>query len=140
MERSSLDLLAGGVAGFGIGLALAFLAFLAWRATAVRRIRQDAIRRSQAVLAGQVHEQLVPHLPGFEFNPRDARFLGSPVDFVVFDGLAAGEVTRVVFLEIKTGRSRLSRREQQVREAVRSRRVEWRELRLEPGTNEAGPP
>lgn len=140
MERSSLDLLAGGVAGFGIGLALAFLAFLAWRATAVRRIRQDAIRRSQAVLAGQVHEQLVPHLPGFEFNPRDARFLGSPVDFVVFDGLATGEVTRVVFLEIKTGRSRLSRREQQVREAVRSRRVEWRELRLEPGTNEAGPP
>ncbi|MEZ4455714.1 MAG: Holliday junction resolvase-like protein [Gemmatimonadales bacterium] len=133
MEQVSLDLLAGALAGFGIGLALAFLAFLAWRTTAVRRIRQDAIRRSQAVLAGQVHEQLVPHLPGFEFNPRDARFLGSPVDFVVFDGLATGAVTRVVFLEIKTGSSKLSRREQEVREAVRSRRVEWRELRREPG-------
>jgi predicted Holliday junction resolvase-like endonuclease len=77
------------------------------------------------VTTGKVIEQLAPHLPGFPLNPRDARFLGSPVDFVVFDGLEAGDVRRVVFVEIKTGGAALSGRERLVREAVRERRVEW---------------
>ncbi len=120
-----------GVVGFGLGLLIGLLVFAVWRLTAIREIRRDAIARSAAVISGRVHEQLVPHLPGFDFNPKDARFLGSPVDFIVFDGLATGEVTQVVFLEIKTGSAGLSAREKEVREAVRNRRVEWRELRVE---------
>jgi hypothetical protein len=63
------------------------LIFLLWKARYTRAVRQDAIQRSLAVTAGKVYEQLVPYLPNFPFNPRDARFLGSPVDFVVFDGV-----------------------------------------------------
>src|SRR5207302_822704 len=77
-------------------------------------IRQDAVQRSQAVTTGKVHEQLVPYLPEFGFNPKDARFLGSPVDLLVFDGLDAGELRRVVFIEIKTGGSALTGRERQL--------------------------
>jgi len=120
-----------GVVGFGLGLLIGLLVFVIWRLTAVRGIRRDAIARSAAVISGRVHEQLVPHLPGFEFNPKDCRFLGSPVDFIVFDGLADGTVSRVVFLEVKTGSAALSAREREVREAIRGRRVEWRELRVE---------
>jgi predicted Holliday junction resolvase-like endonuclease len=36
-----------------------------------------------------------------------------------------------VFLEIKTGGSRLSTRERLIREAVLARRVSWRELRVD---------
>lgn len=122
----------GGVVGFGIGAIVAGLVALIWIGFRTRAVRKDAVLRSHAVIAGKVHEQLVPHLPGFEWSPRDARFLGSPVDFVVFDGLATGEVSRVVFLEIKTGSATLSPRERQVREAIRDRRVEWRELRVGP--------
>ena len=121
-----------GAVGVLIGLAIGLIAFLWWRTTAVRDIRRDAVRRSAAAISGWIHEQLVPHLPGFAFNPQDARFLGSPVDFVVFDGLATGQVRRVVFLEIKTGTSMLSQREREVRTAVQNRRVEWQELRLDP--------
>lgn len=96
-----------------------------------RAVRQDAVQRSLAVTAGKVYEQLLPYLPDFPFNPKDVRFLGSPVDFVVFDGLSDGQVTRVVFVEVKTGGAELSTRERRVREAVRERRVEWHELRLE---------
>lgn len=117
--------------GLVVGLLLAAVAFLVWRTKAIGAIRQDAIRRSAAIISGKVHEQLVPYLPGFEFDPRDARFLGSPIDLVVFDGLSAGTVTRVVFVEIKTGGAGLTAREEEVREAVRARRVEWRELRVE---------
>ena len=78
------------LAGVFSGFLLASVYVLWWKARYSRLIRQDAVQRSQATIAGQVHEQLLPYLPGFEFSPKDARFLGSPVDLVVFDGLDAG--------------------------------------------------
>jgi predicted Holliday junction resolvase-like endonuclease len=108
------------------------LGFILWKAGYTRAVRQDAVQRSLAVTAGKVFEQLVPYLPDFPFNPKDVRFLGSPVDFVVFDGLSDGHVTRIVFVEVKTGAADLSTRERRVREAVADRRVEWHELRLPP--------
>jgi len=118
------------VVGIAIGIVIAWLYFLVWRLRYTSRIRDDAVQRSLAVTAGKVHEQLVPYLPEFGFNPKDARFLGSPVDLVVFDGLAAGQVRRVVFLEVKTGGAPLTSRERQVRAVIEAREVAWAELRL----------
>jgi len=115
--------------GVVIGLLVALACFLAWKGRYTRTIREDAILRSQAVITGRVSEQLLPFLPGFRFNPKDARFLGSPVDFVVFDGLDEGALRRVLFVEVKTGDADLSARERQVRDAVRGGAVEWIELR-----------
>src|SRR3990172_390021 len=73
----------------------------------LRSARHDSITRSRHVVAGKVQEYLAPLFPEFisQFNPKDARFLGTPLDFIVFDGLdEGGEVKRVVFVEIKTGR------------------------------------
>ena len=117
-------------AGIVIGVLIASLYFLVWRLRYSAKIREDAVQRSLAVTAGKVHEQLVPYLPEFGFNPKDVRFLGSPVDLVVFDGLAAGAVRRVVFLEVKTGGAPLTTRERQVRDVIEAREVAWAELRL----------
>jgi predicted Holliday junction resolvase-like endonuclease len=68
-------------------------------------------------------------LPDFRFNPKDAQFLGRPVDFVVFDGLDEGQLRRIVFVEVKTGQSRLTARERLVRDAIRDGRIEWTEIR-----------
>lgn len=123
---NDLLLLAAGVA-LGVLLAIAW----AWisRPLRERAVRQDAIMRSQAVITGKVFEQLTPYLPDFAFNPRDARFLGSPVDFVIFDGLDEGALRRIVFVEVKTNRSALTSRERSVRDAVQARQVEWLEFR-----------
>lgn len=101
-----------------------------WKAEQEQQIRQDAIQRSQAVTLGKITEHLVPHLPNFQFNPKDVRFIGSPIDFIIFDGLndeETNQVREVVFLEIKTGTSALTRRERLVRDAVRAGRVKWME-------------
>jgi predicted Holliday junction resolvase-like endonuclease len=103
--------------------------FEQWKNQYEQSIRQDAIQKSQAVILGKVTEHFIPYLPGFPYNPKDARFIGSPVDFVVFDGLNEGEVRKVVFLEVKTGVSALSTRERRIRDAVRSGHVEWIEIR-----------
>jgi predicted Holliday junction resolvase-like endonuclease len=101
-----------------------------WKSEHTETVRRDAIQRSQAVTAGKVFEQLVPYLPDFRYNPKDARFLGTPVDLVVFDGLGEDRCDRVVFIEVKTGASTLSTRERRVRDAVNAGRVIWQELRL----------
>ena len=116
--------------GLAIGLVLATLCALLWKAWYSRSIRQDAIARSQATIAGLVHEQLLPILPDFPFNPKDVRFLGSPVDLVVFDGLDSGALQRIVFIEVKTGGAALSTRERQLRDVVKSGLVSWQEMRL----------
>jgi predicted Holliday junction resolvase-like endonuclease len=124
------DALLGLFIGIAIGLLIAWLYFLSWKGRYTTAIRQDAVERSQAVTLGKVHEQLIPYLPEFRYNPKDARFLGTPVDLVVFDGLAEGRVRRVVFLEVKTGGSTLTVRERQVRDVIEAREVEWAELRV----------
>ncbi len=101
-----------------------------WKTEQEKQIRQDAIQRSQAVTVGKITEHLVPHLPNFNFNPKDARFIGSPIDFLIFDGLNdedEGQLREVVFLEIKTGNSALTRRERLVRDAIKAGRVRWME-------------
>src|SRR3989449_3768438 len=117
------------VLGIGIGLLLALVYFQRWRVRYTDAIRQDAIQRSHAVTVGKVHEQLIPYLPDFHFNPKDARFLGTPVDLVVFDGLDEGQLRRVVFIEVKTGGAVLSVRERQVGDARRARPGALVELR-----------
>lgn len=133
------DVLPWMLASFGLGVAVALLLAvrplarlyaLRWRRAEEQAIRQDAVARSGAALRGRASEQLAPLLPGFPFCPGDARFLGSPVDFVVFDGLGDGELHEVVFVEVKSGTASLSGRERRVRDAVQAGRVSWFELRL----------
>jgi len=101
-----------------------------WKVEAEREIRKDAIDKSQSVTMGKMTEHMVPYLPGFGFNPSDARFIGSPIDLVIFDGLGNDEVKKIVFIEIKTGTSTLSTRERLVRDAIIEKRVEWAEMKV----------
>jgi len=99
-----------------------------WKVEVEREIRKDAIDKSSSVTMGKMTEHMVPYLPGFGFNPADARFIGSPIDLIVFDGLGNDDVKKIVFVEIKTGASTLSTRERMVRDAVLAKNVEWMEI------------
>ncbi len=97
--------------------------------------RNDAVRRSRAVLGGLAAEQLAPWLPGFPWDPTELRFVGKPLDFIVFKGASRGEIEEVVFVEVKTGTSAPSRVEKSLRDAVRQGKVSWCQWR--PGEAEA---
>lgn len=115
--------------GIAIGVVIALLCVAILAPAYMRTARKNAVQQSRAVTRGQMYEQLVPYLPEFHFNPKDAHFLGKPVDFVVFDGLDEGIVRNIVFVEVKTGGSKLTTRERLVRDAVNAGRVEWTEIR-----------
>ena len=97
-----------------------------WRQEQEQTIRLDAVQRSVAVTKGKVTEHIVPYLPGFDLDPKDVRFLGTPIDLIAFSGLNASEDVEIVFIEVKTGQSTLSPRERAVKKAVEAKRVSWR--------------
>jgi len=100
-----------------------------WEEEAGKRI-EEAVQRSRAVLGGRFSEQLAPYLPGFRYDPTEARFIGNPVDLIVFPGLAARAPEKVVFIEVKTGKSQLSAVQRRIKELVERGEVAWEELRL----------
>ena len=123
---------------FLIGLAVAY--FLGYKNGAFRKDklweaelpihRRDAILKSRAVLSGQFSEQLAPFLPGFDFKPTECRFVGNPIDFLVFKGMDERDINEIVFVEVKSGDAKLSPIEKKVKEAVKNRKVRWEEYRI----------
>jgi predicted Holliday junction resolvase-like endonuclease len=90
------------------------------------------------VLRGRITEQLAPLLPDFGFDPADARFIGNPVDFVVFDGyeevrLGTRQRLRgIAFIDIKTGRATLTTIERRIKLAIEERNLWCHALGTQP--------
>ena len=97
---------------------------------AVKSARKDAAKRSKVVVSGQISETFAPFLPGWRWNPKDAHFIGSGIDFLVFDGLTNDTDVSVHLVEIKTGKSRQNKREKAIEAAVEAGRVGYEVIRL----------
>ena len=96
----------------------------------LKKQRKDAVKKSRAVIGGQVAEQLAPYLPEFPCNPGDVCFLGKPVDFIGFTGLTeSDEIHEVMFIEVKTGQSKLNGHEKQLKDAIQKGRVRYVEYK-----------
>jgi len=81
-------------------------------------------------------ERVVSLFPQFIWNPSDAHFLGQPIDYVVFDGLAeardgvSSKPVEIVFVEVKSGNNALTPVERLVRAAVEEGRVSYHLISL----------
>jgi len=97
-----------------------------WEGRKLEGIVKARLKQSRAVLGGLVSEQIAPLLPDFPFDVGDCRFIGKPVDFIVFRGMNEQNISEVVFLEVKSGVSKsLNPQEKRLREAIQAKRVRW---------------
>ncbi len=97
----------------------------------LKKVRQDAVKRSNAVKGGQLAEQLAPFLPNFPCNPADAHFLGQPIDYIAFPGLCEKDsVDEILLIEVKTRTSQLSAREKGIKQAVEAGKIRYLEYRI----------
>jgi predicted Holliday junction resolvase-like endonuclease len=101
-------------------------------------VRRDATDRSRYVIKGKIAEHMVPLVPQvFKHNPSDARFIGAPIDYLIFDGYTAvkdgesDEEITVVLADIKTGNATLNRTERKIKEAVEEGRVRWETIHID---------
>jgi len=79
----------------------------------IKEATKRSVDQSRSTLKGQIAEQMAPVLPGFPYLPADARFLGEPIDYVVFNGRTnlgtngiGEEELEIILLEVKHGQSK----------------------------------
>ena len=92
--------------------------------------RKDAITKSRATLGGLFSEQLAPYLPDFPYSPTEVRFLGKPIDFLVFKGMDNKKIDEVVFVEVKSGKAKINSHEKNLKETIDKKKVRWEEYRI----------
>ena len=101
-----------------------------WKEKKVPELKEEAIEKSRQVLGGQFTEQLAPYLPDFKYSPTEVRFVGKPIDFIVFKGMDNKDIKEVVFVEVKSGKSSLSTVERRLRDTIKEKKISWEEYRI----------
>ncbi len=85
-------------------------------------------KKSSETRMGQMTENIVPFLEAFPYDPKNAHFLGQPIDFVVFDY----DDGKIVFVEVKTGNAKESARQKLIKNIIKSGRVYYEHIRVSP--------
>lgn len=81
-------------------------------------------KKASEIRLGQIAEQFVPFIENFPYDPKRARFIGSPIDLMVFGD------DEIVFLEIKTGKSRLNANQTRIKKQIEEKKVKWDVIRV----------
>jgi len=90
-----------------------------------KKIKERSETGAKAVNIGFVLERLAPSFKGFPFHRNDCRSLFDPIDCLIFEGLSEKHrVSRLLFVDIKTGRSRLKDVQKDIKECVERKKVE----------------
>ena len=81
-------------------------------------------KKSSEVRLGNIAEQLAPFLSDFPYDPKSLRFLGQPIDFVLFGD------DSIRFIEVKSGNSNLSSSQRKARDLIRDGKVSFEIYRI----------
>lgn len=96
----------------------------------IKKARNETAKRQRATIKGDISEIIAPWTMDCVNSVKELRFLGSPIDFVGFRGLDGDGDIDIKLVEIKSGKSRLSKNQRRIRDAVESNRIEWVEVRV----------
>lgn len=113
---------------------------------ALKEARVKSTEASRFVIKGKIGkiaEQIAPVLPNFGYLPSDARFIGDPIDYIIFngyteikDGDGSSNALEVVILDVKTGKASLSDSQRAIARAIEVGRVRFETVRLEIGESQ----
>ena len=81
-------------------------------------------KKSSEVRLGQIGEHIAPFLHDWPWESKDFRFLGNPIDGIQFNE------NEVIFVEIKTGKSQLSKNQRVIRDLIKEGKIRWAVFRI----------
>ncbi len=91
---------------------------------------KKSLLRSKQIMTGKAAEQIAPHLKEFPYVPNDIQFLGAPIDYIVFQGSVVDEVDKIVLMEMKSGKSVLTKKQKSIKQCVQDGEVYFEEYRI----------
>lgn len=105
-----------------------------------QRATKVALTSSRNTIKGSMSEKFCPFQDNFPYAPADCSFLGKPIDFIIFNNIEKyrdneGDVNvddiEIVFLEVKTGKSTLTKVEKAIQHAIQNKRVRFETYRYQ---------
>ncbi len=96
------------------------------------QVAEGSVRQAGATNLGFILERIATTLPTFPLKSTECRSLFDPIDYVAFPGAGSGRVESIHFVEIKSGRSKLTPRQKEIREVVERGKVSLETYRVEP--------
>lgn len=87
----------------------------------------------RAVIKGQLAEQVYPLTSSYQLS--DMRFMGMPIDYIIFDGYTEtkdgdGHIREIIFADVKSGKAQLSKTQRSIKDAVSEGRVRWETITM----------
>jgi len=86
----------------------------------MNRIRKDIAERQRVNIKGKVSEIFAPFLEGFPYKASECKFLGDPIDYIVFEGLDERKIKALHLVEVKSGNSKLNDVQKQIKDLLSS--------------------
>lgn len=105
-------------------IAVSIILFSLWRKTVDKFNRLKFQKHSLSTKYGKITEQFLPFLDSFPYNPSNFRFLGTPIDGIQF------EEDKIIFFEFKSGSSRLTTRQNDIKKLISEKKVFFEEIYL----------
>jgi predicted Holliday junction resolvase-like endonuclease len=102
-----------------------------WKKQQLEQIQQQNLNTSQPTSDKRMPNQLLPLLPGLQYNPNEMRFIGGPIDYVIFDGYSDAQnnnqsIREIIFVDVKRGdREKSSLIQDQIKAAIAAGKVRW---------------
>ncbi|HDD72719.1 MAG TPA: endonuclease [Candidatus Aenigmarchaeota archaeon] len=106
-------------------LCFLILTIFLYRKVQIQNMELKFQKQSLSSKYGKISEQFMPFLREYPYNRENFRFIGSPIDGIQF------EDDRIVFVEFKTGESKLTAKQKEIKKLVDEKRVEFREIRID---------
>jgi len=103
---------------------IAILLIWLWRRAAKQLKIIKFQKYSLSTKYGKMTEQFIPFLNDYPYNPENFRFIGNPIDGIQFDD------NKIIFMEFKTGGSRLSGRQQAIKRIIDAHCISFEEYHL----------
>ena len=91
---------------------------------------EKRIKLSARIISGKTIEKLLPFFKDFKYDPHDMRFMGEPIDYIVFDGYSKKKLKQIVFLEVKSGKSKLTKEQSELKKIIKKKKVKWEEVKV----------
>ena len=86
----------------------------------LNRLRREIADKQRAGIKGKIAETFAPYLGDFPFKPSECKFIGDPIDYVVFEGLDDRDVRGIHFVDVKTDTSELKKHQKQIKDIINS--------------------
>lgn len=103
---------------------LIVLFFLLWRRTVKLLKNTKFAKISLSTKYGKMTEQFMPFLSNFPYDPSAFRFIGTPIDGILFNE------DEIIFLEFKSNTSSLSSNQRRIRDIIKSGKIKFEEIRI----------